>query len=115
MKGSTFQPRLAIEFRHPSWNRYDVMTRIAEFGLGMVIHDMGHAGGWRVENHTLKAGELTLERDRIDTGLLPFLYLRFHGTTGRYAGEYGDQRLRPWAATANYAIRQGRPAFAYFQ
>ena len=42
------------------------------------------------------------------------LYLRFHGTTGKYAGEYGPDGLRPWSLLARSALARGLPVHAYF-
>jgi uncharacterized protein YecE (DUF72 family) len=41
-------------------------------------------------------------------------YLRFHGTTGRYAGRYGAAGLRPVAADLLAWSRGGRDAWVYF-
>ena len=40
-----------------------------------------------------------------------FLYVRFHGTSGKYAGGYSSQRLGDWA---RWLRLQQKPAFVYF-
>jgi uncharacterized protein YecE (DUF72 family) len=108
------RPRLAVEFRHRSWNTGGVLSRLADYGWAMVLHDMERAGGWRIADGRLEAGTLVLTREELFARSVPFLYLRFHGTTGRYAGEYGAERLEPWAALVRSALERQLPVHAYF-
>jgi uncharacterized protein YecE (DUF72 family) len=107
-------PRLAMEFRHPSWNAQDVFARLADHGSAVVIHDMERSGGWRIQDGKLGTRSQWFTREQLLDRFLPFLYLRFHGTNGHYAGEYGSVRLEPWAALAESAIERGLPVHAYF-
>jgi len=43
-----------------------------------------------------------------------FRYVRFHGTTGRYAGRYGAASLRPFALDYLDSAARGVPVFVYF-
>ena len=43
-----------------------------------------------------------------------FGYLRFHGTSGRYAGRYDDGTLDRWAAWIAGELVHGRDVYAYF-
>ena len=114
LEHSPIRPRLAIEFRHASWNRETVFMRLAEFGCAPVIHDMGGAGGWNVEESTLRAGSFAMDPDEFLEKFAGLLYLRFHGTTGKYAGEYGHDGLLPWSVLARSAQARSLPVHAYF-
>jgi uncharacterized protein YecE (DUF72 family) len=114
LAGAQVRPRLAMEFRHPSWNAQDVFARLAEHGWAVVIHDMEQSGGWRIHDGKVGTGALWFTPEQLLDRFLPLLYLRFHGTNGHYAGEYGVTRLEPWAALADSAIERGLAVHAYF-
>ena len=81
----------------------------------MVVHDMTRSGGWQWREGRLVAGGLSLSGEElVSPKTMPLLYLRFHGTTGKYAGEYGPAGLAPWAALARAAIGRAIPVHAYF-
>ena len=84
--------RHALEFRHPSWYGDDVLTLLEQYDVAMCLHDM--------------AGSAS-PREAVAT----FLYARFHGTRGKYAGGYSSPRLRDWG---NWLRRQRKPGFVYF-
>jgi uncharacterized protein YecE (DUF72 family) len=44
----------------------------------------------------------------------PFVYVRFHGTSGRYHGSYSRRALTSWACRLAEHIQDGRQVFAYF-
>lgn len=44
----------------------------------------------------------------------PFAYLRFHGASGPYRGEYGDTRLRELARHLRRQLDGGRGVYLYF-
>ena len=44
----------------------------------------------------------------------PFVYVRFHGATGKYGGRYSDNRLRPWAEWLDAQRETGCDVYAYF-
>jgi uncharacterized protein YecE (DUF72 family) len=84
-----------VEFRHTSWyvgDVYDLMTRR---GVALCLHD--------------KAGS---EIDEPSVG--PFMYVRFHGTSGHYTGSYSDQTLSAWADRLVARWRAGQDVYAYF-
>jgi uncharacterized protein YecE (DUF72 family) len=87
--------RHAIEFRHPSWYRADVFDWLNAAGVALCLHD--------------KTGS-TIDTD---TGG-PFLYVRFHGTSGHYHGSYPRRLLEPWAERLGAASSAGRDAYIYF-
>ncbi len=111
---ASLAPRLAIEFRHPSWNTRRTLDLLLRHGCGLVFHDMEDAGGWHWRDGRLTAGELSLGVAELCALPSPLLYLRFHGTTGKYAGEYGQERLEPWAHLARSGAARQIPVHAYF-
>ena len=87
--------RHVLEFREPSWYEADVIRLLEKHGVALCLHDMrGSATGRR------RAG--------------PFVYVRFHGPTGTYAGGYSRDRLAGWAAWLNEQRAAGADVYAYF-
>jgi uncharacterized protein YecE (DUF72 family) len=84
-----------IEFRHASWYVPDTFQRLEDRGVSICLHD--HRDG---------------PYDGPWTG--PLLYVRFHGTSGKYAGRYDMSRLEPWAARLLAHASDGRDGYAYF-
>jgi uncharacterized protein YecE (DUF72 family) len=82
----------ALEFRHPSWYRDDVLTLLERHDVAMCLHDMSGSAS---------------PREAVAT----FLYVRFHGTLSKYSGGYSSPRLGDWA---RWLRRQTKPAFVYF-
>jgi uncharacterized protein YecE (DUF72 family) len=70
--------RYAIEFRDESWYTPEIYQLLRRHNIALCIHDW-HSAPW--------AQELTAN----------FTYLRFHGTSGRYVGNYPDDCLHGWA------------------
>jgi len=87
--------RHAVEFRDPSWYSPDVFARLERHGVALCLHDMrGSATG------------------RLRVG--PFVYVRFHGSSGRYDGSYPDDRLERWAGWLREQVAAGSDVYAYF-
>jgi uncharacterized protein YecE (DUF72 family) len=82
----------AIEFRHPSWYEGDVFRLMRRRGVALCLHDMPGS-----------------EPPRLVTAR--FVYVRFHGSTGRYDGAYPPEALLEWA---RWLRSTGRSAYAYF-
>ena len=93
----TLPPRVrhVIEFRDPSWYSDAVLRRLERHNVALCLHDM--------------RGSAT-PRERVG----PFVYVRFHGATGRYDGGYPDDRLRRWAEWLREQRQSGVAVFAYF-
>src|SRR5436190_2948388 len=70
--------RHVIEFRHPSWYCDQTFAALNRAGIAVCLHDMP---GSAID----RAPETR------------FVYVRFHGTTGKYAGSYSMTVLRRWA------------------
>ena len=87
--------RHVIEFREPSWYADEVLRLLERRRVALCLHDMpGSATG----------------RERVG----PFVYVRFHGATGKYGGSYPDDRLRSWAEWLAAERRTGADVYAYF-
>ena len=84
-----------IEFRHPSWYVDETYALLEKHGATMCLHD--------------KRGSAIFE-----PYVGPIVYVRFHGTSGHYAGSYPDDRLATWACTLAERWRAGRAVYAYF-
>ena len=84
-----------FEFRHPSWYVNETYRLLERDDATLCLHD--------------KRGSAILE-----PFVGPIAYVRFHGTSGHYAGSYPDDRLERWAWTLAGQWRSGRPVYAYF-
>jgi uncharacterized protein YecE (DUF72 family) len=67
-----------FEFRDPSWYTDSVYRLLQQYGAALCLHD------WRGEQ---SPHELTAN----------FTYIRFHGATGKYQGNYTAAMLESWA------------------
>lgn len=84
-----------IEFRHSSWYVSETFDLLAGARVSLCLHDK--------EGSAITAPMIG-----------PAVYLRFHGTTGRYHGSYGTPALSRWAARLAEQVQDGRPVYAYF-
>ena len=84
-----------FEFRHPSWYVDDTYRSLERHGATLCLHD--------------KRGSAIFE-----PFVGPIVYVRFHGTSGEYAGSYPSGRLERWAAILAEQWRGGRQIYAYF-
>ena len=83
-----------LEIREPSWLADDVYDVLREFRICLCVHD------------------ILPDHPRVVTG--PAVYVRFHGTTGKYAGCYSTGALKKWAAWLQKQQAAGHDAYAYF-
>jgi uncharacterized protein YecE (DUF72 family) len=84
-----------FEFRHTSWFSDDTYELLNKFGVGFCVHDL-----------------VSVPSPRIITG--DIIYIRFHGTTGRYQGNYTKASLKNWAKWINENIKEVHSVYAYF-
>ncbi len=84
-----------MEFRHPSWYVAETYHLLNQRGVALCLHD--------------KEGSKIIEP--IDG---PFVYVRFHGTSGRYHGSYDRRVLTRWAHRLAEQAQDVRQVFAYF-
>jgi uncharacterized protein YecE (DUF72 family) len=88
--------RLAVfEFRHKSWFSEDTYKLLDKFGVGFCVHDMPG-----------------IVSPRIATG--DIIYIRFHGPTGRYEGNYSKSALQDWAKWLKERTKEVCWVYAYF-
>ena len=84
-----------LEFRDPSWYADEVSALLEKYRVARCLHDMkGSATG----------------QERVG----PFVYVRFHGATGTYTGDYSDDRLERWAEWLDQKRKAGVDVYAYF-
>jgi uncharacterized protein YecE (DUF72 family) len=89
------QHRYAFEFRDESWAKDSVYAVLRRYNAALCINDW-HQEGWPME--------LTAD----------FTYIRFHGTGGRYSGNYPDLVLQDWAQRIRGWQKRLTSVFAYF-
>ncbi|KTG17520.1 MULTISPECIES: DUF72 domain-containing protein [unclassified Guyparkeria] len=87
--------RYAFEFRDESWWTEPVTDLLAEHGAAFCLFDL--------------EGQTTPAWTTAD-----FVYLRWHGSDGRYQGRYPDTVLDDWAGRIRRWTRDGREVFGYF-
>jgi uncharacterized protein YecE (DUF72 family) len=87
--------RHVMEFRDPSWYEQEVFDLLAEFDVALCLHDKADS-----------------PIDDLVVG--PFVYVRFHGTSGHYHGSYSQRTLAKRAAWLAEQWRGGREVYAYF-
>jgi uncharacterized protein YecE (DUF72 family) len=84
-----------FEFRHESWFSQDTYDLLDKFGAGFCIHDLSG-----------------VPTPRVITG--DIIYVRYHGTIGRYDGNYPKSALKNWAEWIKNHIKNVRGVYAYF-
>jgi uncharacterized protein YecE (DUF72 family) len=89
------QTQHVMEFRHPSWYVADTFQVLHRRRVALCLHD--------------KQGS-AIEEPFVG----PFVYVRYHGTSGRYHGSYSDRQLDRWARRLVEQAHDGRRVFAYF-
>lgn len=84
-----------FEFRDPTWYQPEIYDLLRRYHVALCVHDWGG-----------KKSPQVLTAD--------FTYIRFHGTTGRYQGEYTRQMLSKWADLICSWREQLREIYIYF-
>jgi len=87
--------RHVMEFRDASWYRDDVFATLEASGVALCLHDKR-------------------EGPYLDDPRGPFIYIRFHGTSGHYKGSYPSRRLAVWANRIREWSMSGRDVYGYF-
>lgn len=82
-----------LEFRERDWLADETYDLMAQFNLNLCVHDL-------LPRHPRRV-----------TG--PVVYIRFHGTVGKYEGKYRPSRLRKWADWIGEVAKE-RDVFVYF-
>jgi uncharacterized protein YecE (DUF72 family) len=89
------KPPAVFEFRHKSWYVGDTFELLCKLQAGFCIHDM--------------PGN---ESPRVVTANI--IYIRFHGSTGKYSGSYSKSVLQSWAKWLKGQTNQARSIYVYF-
>ncbi|HUK35456.1 MAG TPA: DUF72 domain-containing protein, partial [Vicinamibacterales bacterium] len=84
-----------VEFRHPSWYVDETYALLERHQTTLCLHD--------------KRGSAVVQ-----PFVGPIVYVRFHGTSGHYAGSYPADRLQRWASILAEQWTRGRQVYAYF-
>lgn len=84
-----------FEFRHKSWFSQDTFSLLSQSGVGFCIHDMPG-----------------IPSPRVITG--DIIYVRFHGPTGKYEGNYSKSALQNWAQWLKENSKEVRGVYVYF-
>jgi uncharacterized protein YecE (DUF72 family) len=87
--------RQAIEFREAAWYSEQTFDLLGQHNVALCLHDMN--------------GSAT---PRLEVG--PFVYVRFHGASAKYAGSYSHAQLDDWAGWFDTQLAQGKDVYAYF-
>lgn len=87
--------RIAFEFRHPSWYEEGAFRILRNHNAALCLSDHADAPApWMTT--------------------ADFVYVRGHGTSGRYAGSYSEETLQNWAHQIADWRRSGRDVYVYF-
>ena len=84
-----------FEFRHNSWFSEDAFKLLNKYNAGFCVHDL--------------SGKQT---PRVVTA--DIIYVRFHGPTGKYEGDYSKSMLQSWAKWLKDQAKEVRSIYAYF-
>jgi uncharacterized protein YecE (DUF72 family) len=84
-----------VEFRDNTWYTPEIYGLLQRHNVALCAHDW-HSLAW--------AEELTAN----------FAYIRFHGTSGRYAGNYPDHLLQDWATKIQSWATRLNHIYVYF-
>jgi uncharacterized protein YecE (DUF72 family) len=87
--------RAVFEFRHTSWYDDETFDLLNRRRVAFCVHDMAQKASPRV---------VTGEK----------VYVRFHGTTGRYGGNYTDAMLAEWADWLIVQAKSVKAIYVYF-
>ena len=87
--------RYAFEFRHPDWYAPPIFELLAQHDVSLCLSDHIHAPAPR---------EATAS----------FVYVRPHGPSGHYWGNYSDEALADLAAAMRRWAAEGRDVYCYF-
>lgn len=87
--------RHVVEFRDATWYADEALGLLERYGVALCVHDMPKSASGR-------------------TRVGPFVYVRFHGASGRYDGSYPPERLEEWAVWLAAQTAAGIDVYAYF-
>jgi uncharacterized protein YecE (DUF72 family) len=88
--------KVCVEFRHPSWYQKSTFDLLRQFNASIVFHDIPKSKtpmngiSWKT------------------------IYLRFHGPTGNYRGDYSEEHLQQYAQQIKKWLAARKDVYAYF-
>lgn len=87
--------RYVFEFRHVSWYESAILDVLRDHDVALCLSDHADAPApWKAT--------------------ASFLYVRGHGPSGRYHGNYPDEALRRWARHMRHWTKEDRDVYCYF-
>jgi uncharacterized protein YecE (DUF72 family) len=95
-----------FEFRHESWYCEDTYKLLRKFNVGFCIHAVARPSWPCLHGLEARATPRVITSD--------IIYVRFHGTTGRYSGCYSKAALRNWAKWLKDRAKDVRGIYVYF-
>ncbi len=87
--------RCAVEFRHKSWYSDEIYELLRRYEVALCLHDFE-------------------QKSTPIVTTAKFVYIRFHGSSGRYVGSYDDAALQEWAAKIEKFRSHGLDVYCYF-
>ncbi|MEN0037947.1 MAG: DUF72 domain-containing protein [Cellvibrio sp.] len=88
--------KLAVEVRHKSWYTNDFYAALQRHHASLVFHDMPGS------------------RTPMDQTATEFIYVRFHGSSGKYTGTYDVGIIEDYAQRIRQWKNEGKTVFVYF-
>ena len=87
--------RYTVEFRHPSWYDPAIFDLLEEHNVALCLSD-----------HDAAPAPREVSAD--------WVYIRNHGSSGHYHGNYSDDALRGWASFIRKCSGDGRDVWCFF-
>lgn len=87
---------VAVEFRNKGWYNTDVLGLLESYNVALVLHDI-----------PASATPFTATSSG-------FFYIRFHGPTGNYRGDYAETFLSEYAGYIKEWLQEGKTGYVYF-
>lgn len=87
--------RSVFEFRNDSWYEDSLYELLSKYNCGFCIHDMPENSSPRIITSDI-------------------LYVRFHGPSGKYRGDYPDKLMKDWAEWIAGKSSSSNEIYCYF-
>ena len=110
LESTALSPDLAFEFRSVSWNTAETLDLLTRRGCGMVLHDMGNAGGWQWSEDSLKAGKLSLSVPAVGRTAVAAALSALPRHNGQIWWRIRPARSRAFGRTGSLCTRATDPA-----
>ena|SRR5579885_817413 len=87
--------RYTFELRDESWLQEDIYKLLRKYKAAFCIYELGHF----ITPSTVTSN---------------FIYVRLHGPSGAYGGDYSRQTLKKWASFFRREAKKGKDIYCYF-